>query len=247
MIFPKTFLSVLLAGVLSATITGCASSGDTYSENASTNAPSYDEKQVFSPNTELDYLSSSEEYRIGIADELNVEVFRVPDLSGKTRVETDGTITLPLIGSVKVVGLTKPELESKLESTLEQRYMRNPKVTVYVNKATSQRITVDGMVGKPGLYPITAGQITVLQAIALAGGTKNLADPSKTVLFRKSGDKIKAYRLNIDDIRDGKVRDPYVRNNDTIVVHRSGSRYWLAEVARNVGSAFGIIRPFGGL
>jgi len=225
----------------------CASSGDTYSETESSKAPSFDEKQIFSPLSELDYLANAEEYRIGVDDELDVEVFRVPDLSSSTRVDTDGTITLPLLGSIKALGLTKPQLEKKLETTLDKTYMKNPKVTVFVKKASSQRITVDGMVNKPGLYPITAGQITVVQALALAGGVKDLADPSRTVLFRKVGDKTKAYRLNLNDIRNGKQKNPYIRNNDMIIVHRSGSRYWLAEVSRNVGSAFGILRPIGGL
>jgi polysaccharide export outer membrane protein len=79
------------------------------------------------------------------------------------------------------------------------------------------------------VYPIQ-GEITLLQAIALAGGPSNLADPSKTVIFRKKGNAMKAYNLNLDAIREGKMQDPYILNDDRVIVHRSGSRYWMREI-----------------
>jgi polysaccharide export outer membrane protein len=72
--------------------------------------------------------------------------------------------------------------------------------------------------------------VTVLQAIALGGGPSALAATDKVVLFRRDGEQSKGYLIDLDAIRSGKLADPYVRNDDRIVVHRSDSRYWLREV-----------------
>jgi polysaccharide export outer membrane protein len=76
----------------------------------------------------------------------------------------------------------------------------------------------------------------LLQAVSLGNGLTDLADASKIILFRHTGDKTKAYHLNLKAIRDGRMKDPYVRNNDVIVAHRSDSRYWLRETASLLGN-----------
>lgn len=169
------------------------------------------------------------DYRIGDSDLLDVKVFRVDELSREVRVDNDGNITFPLLGTVAVRGLTHSEAEAKLAGLfVSRRLLTDPQVSVFIKERTTQRLTLEGEISKPGVYPIN-GQLTVLQAIALGGGPSQLAATDKVVLFRREGGQSRSYVIDLDAIRQGKLADPYVRNDDRIVIHRSGSRYWLRE------------------
>lgn len=194
---------------------------------------------IFADNKELEYTVANEQVTISAGDMLDIKVFQADELSGKVRVDSNGQISLPLLGTIKVAGLTPIEVETRLKNQLGSKYLQNPQVTVFMEKFTNQRVTLEGEVKKPGVYPIT-GSVTLLQAIAMAEGLATLADESKVVLFRRVGDKTKAYNLNLGSIRNGTLRDPYIRGDDRIVVHRSDSRYWLRETAT-------ILSPFSTL
>ena len=174
--------------------------------------------------------SGVEDYRIGASDLLDIKVFQADELSRAVRVDAHGNITLPLIGKVSLAGLTQSAAEQKLASIMQQNLLQNPQVTVFIKEYTSQRVTLEGQVNKPGVYPI-AGQTTVLQAIAMAQGPNNLAATHQVMLFRREGAQNKQYAIDLDAIRKGKIPDPYVRNDDRIVVPRSDGRYWVREAA----------------
>ncbi len=123
------------------------------------------------------------DYHIGAQDLLEISVFGVPDLNRTVRVNSNGQISLPLIGGMHAGGKTIPELEQSVGEMLSKSYLQNPQVTVFVKEFTSQRITLEGSVKTPGIYPIT-GKTTLIQAIAIAGGLDPLADLSGVVLFR---------------------------------------------------------------
>jgi len=222
-----------IAVALTATLAISACSSSNYAPSSSSvtnpNTAMVDPDQIFSDVNELDYTPPKVAYRIGSGDLLEIKVFQVEELSQTVRVDPRGNISLPLIGTIPVEGLSQVELEKKLETMLGAKYLQDPQITVFIKEFTNQRITVEGEVKTSGVFPIQ-GDMTVLQAIALAGGMSNLADPAKTVLFRKSGDTMKAYNIDVNAIRDGKMRDPYVRNDDRVVVHRSDSRFWIREV-----------------
>ncbi len=224
--YPK--LAIILS--ISLSITAC-SSARTSGDASASGSPGamVAAGDIFSNVNELDFTPPQQEYRIGSDDLLEIKVFQVDELSQSVRVDPRGNISLPLLGTVQVLGLTQVELEKKLAGLLGAKYLRNPQVTVFIKEFTTQRVTVEGEVKKSGVFPIQ-GDITVLQAIALADGMTSLASPSKTVLFRKQGNKLKAYNIDVSAIRSGKMRDPYVRNDDRIVVHRSDSRFWIREV-----------------
>lgn len=178
----------------------------------------------------LNQVTGAEDYRIGAADLLDVKVFQADELSRAVRVDAHGNITLPLVGKIPVAGLTQSEAEQKLASIMQQNLLQNPQVTVFIKEYTSQRVTLEGEFKKPGVYPI-AGQTTVLQAIAMAAGPSDLAATDKAVLFRRQGAQSKAYLVDLNAIRNGQIPDPYVRNDDRIVMHRSNSRFWVREAA----------------
>ena len=91
------------------------------------------------------------------------------------RVNNAGQVSLPLIGGVMAGGKTIPELEKDIGAKLEKGYLQNPQVTVFIKEFTSQRVTLEGALKKPGIYPIT-GKTSLLQAIAMAEGVDELAD-----------------------------------------------------------------------
>ncbi|MBO0614344.1 polysaccharide biosynthesis/export family protein [Thiothrix fructosivorans] len=234
-ILPTLLLSVTCAVLLPACSTSPMGSSDGTMPNAQT---------LFASTAELDYTAKAEEYRIGVADLLETSVFRAEEFSRQARVDSDGNISLPLLGNIKVEGLTPVQTEQVIAERLRQKYLQNPQVTVFVKEYSSQHITLDGSFKTPGVYPITAGQVNLIQALALGNGLDDMADPSKIVLFRKVGNQVKAYQLNIDTIRKGQSKNPYLRNNDIIVAHRSDSRYWLKEVSSSMSNIANILSPF---
>lgn len=241
----KTILPPLMLIVSFAVLPACSSTNLALSNgSSSTDGTALNPQDIFASNAELDYTTKAEEYRIGVADLLETSVFRADEFSRPARVDSGGYISLPLLGNIKVEGLTPVQAEQRIAELLRQKYLQDPQVTVFVKEYSSQNITLDGSFKTPGVYPITAGQINLIQALALGNGLDDLADPAKVVLFRKTGDRVKAYQLNVDAIRKGQSKTPYLRNNDIIVAHRSDSRYWLREVAASVSNITNILRPF---
>jgi protein involved in polysaccharide export with SLBB domain len=126
----------------------------------------------------------AEAYLIQIGDQLDIKFFYNPTLNEQVTVRPDGRISLQLIQEVTVVGLTAAALTAELI----ERYsvdLRQPQVTVIVRGFGAQRVFVDGEVGRPGMVPIL-GPVTVLQAIAQAGGLKNTARESEIIVIRRN-------------------------------------------------------------
>ena len=226
----NTVTQTLTLFALSTLLVACSSMGGSSSTNGSTaQGAEPDANAVFSDIKELNFTPPQQDYRIGAGDLLDIKVFQPPELSQPTRVDQQGNISLPLLGTIRAAGMTQIELEKRLATALGAKYLQDPQVTVFIQEFTAQRVTIEGEVKTSGVFPIK-GEMTVLQAVALAGGLTSLADPAKTVLFRKKGNTLKAYNINLDSIRDGKIRDPYIKNDDRVIVHRSGTRFWLREV-----------------
>lgn len=173
------------------------------------------------------------DYRIGAQDLLEVSVFGVPDLSRSVRVNSSGGISLPLIGGVQAGGHTVSELEHILAEMLAKNYLQNPQVSVFVKEYTSQRITLEGSLKNPGIYPIT-GKTTLLQAIAIGGGLDPLADLKGVVVFRQVEGKKMAAVFDLRDIRSGRGEDPQIYGDDVIVVEQSGSKTALRRVIETI-------------
>lgn len=162
-------------------------------------------------------------YRVGAGDVLEVTVFGVPDLSRTVRVNTDGDISLPLVGAIHAGGHTVPELQATIATKLQDGFMQDPQVSVFVKDFVSQQITLDGSVTKPGIYPLT-GKTTLLQALAMAGGMTDLAEHGGVVIFRQIDGKRMGAVFDMDRITDGEANDPQVYAGDIIVVAKSGAK-----------------------
>jgi polysaccharide export outer membrane protein len=163
------------------------------------------------------------DYRVGPQDLLEITVFGIADLNRTVRVNSNGQISLPLIGGVQAGGHTIPEVEQTIADLLKKNYLQNPQVSVFIKEYTSQRITMEGALKSPGIFPIT-GKTTLLQAVALAGGLDPLADLKGVVIFRRIEGKKMAAVFDMRQLRSGRMEDPQVYGDDVIVVEQSGSK-----------------------
>jgi len=170
------------------------------------------------------YLSAatpgSSAYRIGPHDVIEVSVFKVPDLARVSQVADTGTVNLPLVGEVIVGGRTAQEVERELTAKLGAKYLQSPQVTVSVREFNSQRVTIEGAVKTPGVYPIR-GRTTLLSFMAIAGGIDSAVADNNVAVFRIRDGKRYAIRYSIDDIRTGQSEDPVISAGDVIVVSPS--------------------------
>ena len=174
------------------------------------------------------------DYRIGAQDLLAISVFGVQDLNKEVRVNSNGQISLPLIGAVMAGGRTIPELEAELARKYSDGYLQKPQVSVFVKEFTSQRVTLEGAIAKPGIYPIT-GKTTLLQAIALAGGIDDkTADLGGIVLMRQVDGKRMAAAYDLRQVRKGVVDDPLIYGDDIIVIEQSASKTALRRFIESV-------------
>ena len=187
------------------------------------------------PVTQSDYL-------IGPQDNLEVNVFQIEDLSKTVRVESSGTILMPLIGQVRASGRTVKDLSDEIATKLGEKYVKDPLVTVTVVESASQKVTVDGAVTQPGIYPIS-GNTTLTQAVALARGTIEDANLRQVAIFRNEGDKRMAAVFDLSAIRAGRLPDPPVLANDVIVVETATGRRILRSLGTLVPFLY-LFRPY---
>jgi polysaccharide export outer membrane protein len=182
-----------------------------------------------------DTISSvqSGDMRIGPLDILEMRVFGVPDLNGSYQVDPSGQLKIPLIGQVDARGRTTFELAASIERSLAERFVKNPQVSIRVEQAFNEQLTVEGAVGRPGMYPVT-GSMTLLRAIALSGGLSEAADKRRVIIFRQIDGQRKAGAFDLKGIRSGALPDPPVYGNDVIVVDGSGARQTYQEVLRSL-------------
>lgn len=187
------------------------------------------------------------EYRVGANDLLEIEVLNLDNGKRTVRVNAAGFITLPLIGSVTVAGLTQQQVEEHLAGMYGAKYLQNPQVSVFIREFTTQRITIDGAVARPGIYPIV-GQMTLLRALALAGGFGSIANSTEVKIFRQGdqGERQVA-TFDIERIRAGDKEDPPIRGDDLIVVQRDATRALLKDsIFRDIVDSlnpFSVLRP----
>jgi polysaccharide export outer membrane protein len=159
---------------------------------------------------------SETEYRIGPGDKLRIEVYKDSQLSQSLQVRPDGKITLPLVADIQASGLTPLQLRDDLASRLKE-YITNPVVTVIVVEASAATAYVVGEVNHPGSVTLQGGQLTVLQAIALAGGLKDFADSKNIRILRKSIVGVSTINFNYKDAIRG-AQSVFLRPGDTVVV-----------------------------
>jgi polysaccharide biosynthesis/export protein len=172
-------------------------------------------------------------YLVGPTDILDISVFQVPELSKSVQVADTGTVNLPLVGVVQASGKTASEIEKDLTRQLGAKYLKSPQVTVYVKEHNSQRVTIEGAVRRPGVYPIP-GTLSLVQLIATAEGVDRDFYSKDVTVFRTADGKRTSQVYDIDAIREGKAQDPQLRQGDLVVVDTSGAKSALQNALRIV-------------
>jgi len=162
-------------------------------------------------------------YRIEPADQLRISFYLSPEFNQVLTVRPDGNISMPVVGNVRVQGLTPKDLEKTLDQ-LYSKELKDPKATVRLDKSPGQVVYVQGQVGKPGTVRLLPG-MTAVQAIAASGGLTDAAGPSKVVLIRRDAcGNAHGERLRLDLVLNQKdnEEDVVLLPSDVVIVPRSG-------------------------
>jgi polysaccharide export outer membrane protein len=161
--------------------------------------------------------NTAEEYKLGPEDVLEVFVYKEPELSTTVTVRPDGRISLPLAGEIEARGKAATELQDQITEKLK-KYISAPVVNVMVKQINSLKISVLGEVRKPDVYRIK-NRVTVLDAIAMAGGFTDLARPTRVVVIRNSASGQQRIRINVNQVvADSSTQPFYLEPLDTVYV-----------------------------
>lgn len=175
-------------------------------------------EEISSSDTEPPLIADPGGYKIGIADVLEVMVWKEPELSRDVVVRLDGRITFPLLDDIQALGLTTFQLKHIIQRKLSD-YVEAPFITVTLKGSGSQKFYILGEVANTGEYTLVK-DLTVLQAFALAGGFTEWASKKEIIILREENGAHKAYRVNYKDIarnEDISSNIP-IQANDTIIV-----------------------------
>jgi polysaccharide export outer membrane protein len=182
------------------------------------------------------------DHRLGPSDLVTVSVFRAPEFTGDYRVDAAGQIMLPLIGLMQVQGMTTLELAARLREQIGGRYYVNPDVSVALKESNSQRFSIDGSVGSPGVYPVV-GRTTLMEAVARAGGVAGNANLRRVVVFRQINGQRMAAAFDLQAIREAQMEDPLIFASDIIIVDGNQTRQALRDIISTL-PIIGLFRPF---
>ncbi len=170
---------------------------------------------------------------LGPGDEADVTVYGAPDLSGHTRVGADGNISMPLIGYVRVAGLSSSEAEAAIEAQLRgAKVLNDPRVSVFVKEYTNSGISVSGEVAKPGFYS-AVGPHRLFDVLQAAGGPTDRA-ASKVVISHRGQTETTTLDISKDPVQMAS-NNVALQPGDTVVVPKAGIVYVLGEVTRPGG------------
>jgi polysaccharide export outer membrane protein len=225
----KAVGAIVLSGVFIAGLGGC---NGVPGDGATMAAP--EQPEAAAARVENKYAASTRagpSYLIGPMDVLEINVFKAPDLSKSVPVSEDGVINLPLLGGVPAAGKSTAELERDIQRRLDAGYMRSPQVNVIVKEFNSQRVTVEGAVANPGVFPLR-GRDTLEQAIAKAGGVDRDAASDSVTVFRLVDGSRRKISYDLGAIRGGQAEDPEVAPGDLIVVGENSAKVGLSLILK---------------
>lgn len=168
--------------------------------------------------------ATKENYKIGPSDLIEITVFREDELNRTIRVNQDGEISFPLVGTIDVGGKSIIEAEKAIVSGLND-YLKQPQVTIFVKEYSAKQVYVLGEVKSPGAVPLpTESGLTVLEAISLAGGLTAIAAPDRTRVIRTGADgKPQNFTVEVSAItkRGQKDKDLPLVPSDVVYVPQS--------------------------
>jgi len=174
-----------------------------------------------------------DDYVLGPGDQIEITVFGQPDLSETATIKPDGMIALPLVKDVKAGGMTVAQFEAQL-TRLYRTYLKAPSISVAVKQFSMNHIYVMGEVAKPGRYDLT-DNMTVLDALTLAGGSTDKANLDGIHISRDEGGTSKAIAVKLNPLVQGHgaTQNPKLQSGDLVYVPRRGLN--LLDILQNIG------------
>lgn len=187
------------------------------SAHSPASAVSWQDQPVTSATRDVGVARISD-YVIGPEDVLGIVFWREPEMSGDVTVRPDGRITIPVVGELQAAGKRPEELQGEIVAAAS-KYISDVNVVVVVRTINSRKIFVTGRVTTPGTYPLM-GALTVMQAIAVAGGLTEYADPKSITILRTENGQSRTLNFNYNDVSRGKnlEQNIHLRPGDTVVV-----------------------------
>jgi polysaccharide export outer membrane protein len=170
---------------------------------------------------------------LGPGDQVRITVFRYPDLTTETRVSEQGTINFPMVGEVRLSGLTTEAAGARVAQKLKDgKFLNNPQVQVALLQLRSRQVSVLGDVARPGRYPLEDTSTKLTDIIAMAGGMSTLASDVVTVMSSRGGKTVKT-EVNVPGVMKGTAeKNIDIQSGDTIFVPRAPVFYIYGEVQR---------------
>jgi polysaccharide export outer membrane protein len=155
-------------------------------------------------------------------DTIEMVVYREQDLSLRSKIGKDGMVQLPLLGEIKIGGLTVRSATTLIRQKYNADYLVEPQIYLNIAAYNSRKFTIIGQVGKPGAYEFGGGEeIGLLEAIGMAGGFTRIADRGHVVVKRREGDVVRTFKVNAKKLSDSGVDKFQIENGDVINVGES--------------------------
>lgn len=174
------------------------------------------------------------DYLLGPGDVIRIQVFQSTDLTVEARISESGVISYPLLGVVKMAGLSPQQAENLISTRLRDgKFLQNPQVTLNVLEFRSQQVSVLGNVNKPGRYPLETTGMRLSEMLSMAGGVTQTGADSVILMTTRDG---RPQRIEIDLVdmfTSGDLsRDVVLQSGDTVFVNRAPNYYVYGQVQR---------------
>ncbi len=177
--------------------------------------------------------AAAAEYRLGAGDVIRISVYQLADLGLEARLSEAGVISYPLLGSLKLGGLTVAQAEQTIADGLRNgNFVKQPQVSILVAQVRGNQASVLGMVNRPGRFPIETTGLRLTELLAIAGGVAQGGADTVTLVGTRGG---RALRQTVDLpalFRGGEASDPVIENGDAVYVERAPLVYIYGEVQR---------------
>jgi len=216
----SAFATLILVGIASAqTPVGTSGTTGTTRTTPPATTPATTTASPSAAKASVKAAPPSIDYKLAMGDKLRVDVYKDAQLSQTVQVRPDGKITMPLIGDIPAVGRTSTELRDAIASALsEGGYIKDPTITVIVTEMTPQLVYVTGEVTRPGSYVLVNGQLSILQALAMAGGFTDFANKKDIRVLRKGTSGMQTLKFNYKEALESTKEPLQLQAGDTVVV-----------------------------
>ena len=167
-------------------------------------------------------MAGEGDYILASGDTLDLMVYREPDLGMRSKIARDGRVQLPLLGEVKVAGMSVRDAQEHIRKLYDADYLVDPQIYLNIVSYTQRKITVIGQVSRPGSYELQGNEsLGILEAIGMAGGFTRIADTKNVVVKRRTGEKVETIKVNTKRLESPEGGSFQVLPGDILTVGES--------------------------